>query len=104
MNHDNPFLLWIWTVLASFAGALTALSFRPFASMTRAEIILSLTVGASFAIFVGPWVATWIFGAGPVDLRIMGGLLYLMASGSNILIPLAVKKLSSFFGVEEVGR
>lgn len=101
MSSDNPLALWVWTILASFAGALTALSFRPFADMRRGEVALALIVGASFAIFVGPWVATWIFGHGPVDIRILGGLFYLMASGSNILIPLAVKKLSSFFGVED---
>lgn len=99
MSQDNPLTLWVWTVLASFAGALTALSFRPFAQMSRTEVALSLVVGASFAIFVGPWVATWVFGAAAPDMRVLGGLFYLMASGSNILIPLAVKKVGSFFGV-----
>ncbi len=99
MNEGNPIALWIWTILASFAGALTALSFRPFAQMSRTEVMLSLIVGASFAIFVGPWVAQWIFGSATPDVRVLGGLFYLMASGSNILIPLAVKKVSSFFGV-----
>jgi len=89
---------WLWTILASFAGALTALSFRPFKNMTRGEIMLALTVGASFAIFVGPLVAHWLFGDGPVDIRILGGVFYLMASGSNILIPMAVKKLGSLLG------
>lgn len=102
LSNENPFALWVWTILASFAGALTALSFRPFVQMRRAEILLSLVVGASFAIFVGPWVATWIFGNGQADIRVLGGLFYLMASGSNILIPLGVKKLSGFFGIAEV--
>lgn len=103
-DSSNPLTQLVWTLLASFAGALTALSFRPFRDMTRGEIALALTVGASFAIFVGPLVAHWIFGNGPVDIRILGGIFYLMASGSNILIPMAVKKLGSFFGVKHEGN
>jgi len=100
--HDtsNPLAQIAWTILASFAGALTALSFRPFRNMTRGEISLALTVGATFAIFVGPWVAQMIYGNGPVDIRVLGGIFYLMASGSNILVPLAIKKLSSLVGVK----
>src|SRR5687768_2670867 len=98
MPHNNSLLAWAWILLASFAGALTALSFRPFKDMTRGEIAIALTVGASFAIFVGPWVASMLFGEGPVDIRILGGLFYLLASGSNILIPMAVKWLGRVFG------
>lgn len=101
--HDssNPLTQIVWTLLASFAGALTALSFRPFRDMTKGEIMLALTVGASFAIFVGPLAAKWMFGDGPVDIRVLGGVFYLMASGSNILIPIAVKKLGGFLGVKQ---
>lgn len=94
MNNDNPAAIWLYTILASFAGALTALSFRPFASMTRVEISLALFVGASFAIFVGPWFAQWIFGSGPIDMKVMGALFYILATGSNVLIPLTVRKIS----------
>ncbi|MEA3044582.1 MAG: hypothetical protein QOH47_2420 [Sphingomonadales bacterium] len=96
-HSSHPF---VWTLLASFGGALTALSFRPFKDMTRWEIVLALTAGASFAIFVGPWAAKLIFGDGPVDARILGGLYYMMATGSNVLIPVGVKWLGSFFGVK----
>lgn len=98
-EESGPFAL-IWTLLASFAGALTALSFRPFRDMAASEIVLALFVGASFAIFVGPWVAKMIFGDGPADIRILGAVFYVMASGSNILIPVLVRKLSAFFGTE----
>lgn len=103
-DSNNPLAQLVWTLLASFAGALTALSFRPFKDMTKGEITVALTVGASFAIFVGPLVAQWMFGEGPVDIRILGGVFYLMASGSNILIPLLVKKLTTFFGGEEKAK
>lgn len=77
------------------------MSFRPFAEMRAGEIILSLFVGASFAIFVGPWVVRMVFGAAPMDIRILGGIFYLMASGSNVLIPLLVRRLSGLVGAEE---
>lgn len=105
MPHDTSNLAaWAWAILASFAGALTALSVRPFKNMTPGEITLALSVGASFAIFVGPWAAKLLFGDGPTDVRVLGGLFYLMASGSNILIPLAIKKLASFFGTSSNGE
>ena len=97
--YESPLVRLLYSVLASIAGAITALSFRPFKTMSRTEITLALFVGATFAMFVGPWVAFAMFGNGPVDIRLLGGLFYLMASGSNILIPLAVRKLSGLFGV-----
>lgn len=100
MSNENPYAIWLYTILASLAGALTALSFRPFAQMTRAEIALALFVGASFAIFVGPWFAQWVFGAGPIDMKVMGGLFYILATGSNVLIPLAVRRISVLIGAE----
>lgn len=100
MNADNPFFQWLWTILASIAGALTALSVRPFAQMSKTEITLALFVGASFAVFVGPWAVHLIYGSEPIDLRIMGGVFYLMASGSNVLIPFLVRKLGTMFGAE----
>ena len=101
MNSEGPLAQLVWTILASFAGALTALSFRPFAEMKAVEIGLSLFVGASFAIFVGPWAVRLIFGSAPMDMRVVGGIFYLMASGSNILIPLLVRRLGGLIGAEE---
>lgn len=94
---DKPQAI-LWAFLASVAGAITALSFRPFARMSRWEIFLALFVGASFAFFVGPWVVQLVLGRGQIDLRIAGGIFYLLASGSNVLIPIMIKKLSHFFG------
>lgn len=94
---DRPQAL-LWAFLASIAGAITALSFRPFKNMTKGEIFLALFVGASFAFFVGPWVVQLVLGDGPIDLRIAGGIFYLLASGSNVLVPIMIRKLSHFFG------
>ena len=95
---DSPWLRLLWPLLASLAGAITALSFRPYRNMSALEVTMSLVVGTSFATFVGPLAAVWIFGTGPVDIRLLGATFYLMASGSNVLIPLAIRKLSQMFG------
>lgn len=101
MSEQSPAWLWAWTTLAAVAGALTALSAKPFANMSKTEIMLALFVGSSFAVFVGPWAVHLIYGGEPIDLRIMGGIYYIMASASNVLIPLLVRKLSSAFGATE---
>jgi hypothetical protein len=101
METSNPLLRWVWPLLASLAGAITALSFRPYRNLRPIEIVLALFVGSTFAVFVGPMVAYLLFGKGPVDVRLLGGLLYVMASGSNVLIPLAIKKLSKRLGLED---
>jgi CHASE2 domain-containing sensor protein len=99
--YDNPYFRELWALVASLAGAITALSSRPFKKMSAIEIVMALVVGASFAFFVGPWIAARLFGAGPVDIRVLGGLYYLLASGSNILIPMAIRKLSRWLGEQE---
>jgi ABC-type uncharacterized transport system permease subunit len=95
--NDHP-SQWLWAALASIAGAITALSFRPFKEMTVGEIVLALFVGASFAFFVGPLVVRLMFGTAEPDMRIVGAVLYLLATGSNALIPRAVERLSRVFG------
>lgn len=99
--EDNPIVRWLWPMIASLSGAVTALSFRPFKQMSPVEIWMALFVGASFSWFVSPWVNRMIFGNGPTDVRILGGVFYLMASGSNILIPFAIKWFSKVFGTQK---
>lgn len=101
MSEDNPLLAWLWPLLASLAGAVTALSFRPYAKMSPVDILMALFVGTTFAWFVSPWVAHTAFGYEPPGIRVVGGLYYLMASGSNILIPVAIRGLKRFFGSQK---
>ena len=93
MNDDGIYTRFLWPLLASAAGAITALSFRPWRDMTPAQIVMALFVGASFAFFVSPLILNLIFGKGPVDARQLGAVYYVMATGSNALIPAAVKWL-----------
>ena len=89
MNDDGEAARLLWSLLSSIAGAITSLSFQAWRSMTPREVLMALFVGASFAFFVGPIVLVEI-----EDPRIAGGVLYLMATGSNVLIPRAVRALS----------
>lgn len=96
--EDNPIFRWMWMVLASFAGAVTALSLRPYKNMQPLDIVIALIVGTTFALFVSPWVAHAAFGYEPPGIRVVGALYYIMASGSNILIPVAIRWAKKFFG------
>lgn len=88
----------LYPVMASLAGAITALSFRPFANMTKGEVTMALFVGASFAMFVGPWVVHMLPDSITSDIRLQAGIFYLMASGSNALIPLGIKWIGRVTG------
>lgn len=101
MKEQSAFSAVFYPLLASFAGAVTALSFRAFRDMTKAEIFMTLFVGASFAFFMGPWITTMVFGNGPINLRLQGALYYLLASGSHIFIPLVWRKLTLFVGTKD---
>lgn len=91
MTGDHERL--VWSLLSSVAGAITSLSFQAWKNMSGPEILMSLFVAASFAFFVGPLVLRSV-----EDLRMSGAILYLMATGSNVLIPRAVKWLTQAFG------
>ena len=84
---------FVWTMMAALAGAITAMSYRPFRGMSTMDVLLALFVGASFAIFAGPWFVKMIFGEGHQDARLVGALYYGLASGSNVIIPAFVRWL-----------
>jgi hypothetical protein len=80
----------VWALVSAVAGAVTSLSFQQWEGMTRTKVVLSLFVATSFGFFVSPMVLTSI-----KDVRIGGGIIWLMAAGSNILIPRGVKAMSA---------
>ena len=61
---------------------------------------MAVFVGTSFAVFVAPWVGFMVFGDSNPHFRIMGAVFYLLATGSNILIPMMIRKLRGVVGVE----
>jgi Mg/Co/Ni transporter MgtE len=86
----------MYIAMAAFAGAVTALSMQKWRSMTAAEIGMGVFVGFTFALFVAPWAVTR-FGWGN-DMTAVCMFVYVFGSGANIMIPLAIKRLSSVFG------
>lgn len=101
MDHNDPILRMVYTLMAAIAGAVTALAFMRWKDMGTTEIGLTLFVGASFAIFVTPWVAHIVFGVNQGDIRTVAALTYVTASGSNVLLPTLIRKLNKLLGAEE---
>lgn len=89
-----------YAAMASIAGAVTALSFKKWQAMTSVEVILGLFVGASFAWFVTPLIVDRFLTPSPDNTRVTAGLTYLVAAGSNVLIPLMIGKARKMVGLE----
>jgi hypothetical protein len=100
VTDDNPLLRTAYVGMAAIAGAVTALAFQKWKEMTPTEIVLTLVVGASFAIFVVPLILHLAFGLNETDIRTIAGITYISASGSNTLIPLAIRWLGRVFGAD----
>jgi hypothetical protein len=53
-------------------------------------------VGFVFAIFVGPLIVGWILPDEKASSRIVGALYYLIAAGSNWILPWTIEKLTGY--------
>lgn len=91
---------WVYMAMAAVAGAITSLSGLAWRTMTWGEIFLTLFAGASFAIYVTPWLAHIALGANS-DQKTIAGLTYVAASGSNFLLPVMIRYLKRLLGQEE---
>lgn len=100
-DPQEKWLQHVYVIMAALAGSVTALAFMQWKKLTAAEIALTLFVGASFAIFVTPWVAHEFFGLESANVRTIAGLSYVTASGSNTLIPMMIRWFSRASGIEE---
>jgi hypothetical protein len=90
-----------YTLVAALAGAVTALSLMPsWQEMKRSEIIMTLTVGFSFAVFVTPWASSLAFGQ-DVSPYTQACMTYIMGSGANSILPTVIRKVRGFFGTGE---
>jgi hypothetical protein len=98
---DQGFSIRAYVWLAAVGGAITALAFRPWQKMTKPEIALTLFVGFSFSVFCTPWFAHEIAGFAESDTRALAALTYIFASGSNILLPVAIRFVTRAFGLEK---
>jgi hypothetical protein len=85
--------------LAAIAGAITSLAVARSQDMTKTDMVLTFTVGFSFAIFVTPWIAVSVFGIEAANIRAIAGLTYVFGAGSNILLPVLIDWVKHFFRV-----
>lgn len=95
---NNIALKVAYTAMAAIAGAVTSLSLTKWKEMTTPEIVMALFVGASFAVFFTPWFLHSIIRVDEGDVRTISFITYISASGSNILIPIAIKYVGKFVG------
>lgn len=102
IDDGGPIMRWLWPLLAAMAGGVTALSFQPWKNMSLWQIVMALAVATGFAMFVGPLVAQWVLGAQSREIRWLGAIMWIMASGSNILIPLVIKRIGNNLGDSNV--
>lgn len=103
MNDNNSFLFLheVYLAAAALAGAVTSLSLLSWQTMTRMEIIMTLMVGFSFAVFVTPYIAHELLGVPPSNIRLVAALTYMFGSGCNVLLPLMIRRISRMLGDEE---
>lgn len=92
---------WIW--LASIAGAVTAMSFQQYKDLTWRERSMLVFVGIVFAVFVGPLIVGWLFGAEKPDSKIVGASYYIIAMSANVIIPKLLKAVEALAGKTRLG-
>ena len=103
MEGEGAMMKIAYTLLAAFAGAVTALAFMKWKQMTWPEIVLTIFVGFAFAVFVTPWLARYMFGSN-IDVQTLSGLTYITASGSNTLLPMLIRWLRRSFGEHDANE
>lgn len=97
--EPNGNLRWLYIAMAAIAGAITALSFQQWKTMTRGEILMTLFVGTAFAILVVPYVAHDLLGVNSFNnsLRAACFLTYIGGTCSNWMLPALIKRVKRFF-------
>lgn len=95
MNENSP-AFWLWVTLATLTGSMASLANKQLKTMTKWEIGLALAVSVGFSMFVGSAVAGEVakwWGGGQINLRVFGAVMWTMAAGSHILIPVFIGRL-----------
>lgn len=98
MSEGPPGIQYVYGVIGSIAGGISSLTVSGWKNKSRTEVWLSIFVAATFSFFVAP-----LMFAGWMDTRAAGGIFYLMATGSNVLIPPSVRWLRRLAGVDPSG-
>lgn len=87
MPPDDPFMRNFYFAITALFGSITALAYLKWKDMSRAEIILNVVIGLSFAFVVGPWVGQSWFKISETDARGLCMVTYAFAAGWPLIIP-----------------
>lgn len=83
----------LWGLIGSVAGGLTSLYFQPWKEWGAVQIVWWVFIATAFAFLVAPLVFREI-----EDSQAGGGIFYLMAAGTSILLPKAVRWVGRALG------
>jgi len=97
-TEHQAFFRFGYVAMAAAAGAITALTFTRWRTLSVAEIVLTLIGGFSFAIFVTPWAAEQFFGIEDDNVRAIAAMTYLFGVGSNVLLPMIIRWIGRVLG------
>lgn len=100
-DTDNPIVRQAYILMAAIAGAITALSLLKWRELTWAQIMMTVFVGTSFAVFVVPWATHDLFKIQDQTLRAACGLTYLGGTCANALLPRIIKKISKWLKLDD---
>lgn len=101
MSKDELLVRWIYIPLAALMGAVSSLGARKWRHMNRTQVVLTLIMGTTSAIFVTPWAAHQFFGVKEDDARAIVALTYLFGFGAFIFLPKLTEWMIKFFGPGE---
>jgi len=101
---DSDHSVWlrvVYVILSAVAGAITALAFMRWREMPWPDRLLTVFVGASFALIFVPWLVADVFHVNIAPLRAACAITYIGAVGANSFIPLIIANIKKKFGAEE---
>ena len=101
IDDPGPTARFVYTAMAGIAGAITALYYRAWQTMSVREALFTVFVGMGFSIFAVPWLATDILRIPGDSLRAACALAYLGGTGANVLIPLLIERMKKRAGDTE---
>lgn len=101
MSKDELLVRYVYIPLAALMGAVSSLGARKWRQMNRAQIIMTLIMGTTSAIFLTPWVAHKFFDVREDDARAIVALTYLFGFGAFIFLPKLTEWMGKVFGAGE---
>lgn len=96
MDNDGLLMRMLYVGISAVAGAITALSFMRWRDMPWPDRLLTLFVGAAFALIFVPWIVGDVFHVDMAPLRAACAITYIGAVGSNSFLPLIIRSAKRF--------